>query len=30
MRTTYNGPIPEEKVAEIVDYLVTVRGAEPK
>lgn len=30
MRTTFNGPIPEEKVDEIVDYLVAVRGAAAK
>jgi hypothetical protein len=27
MRTTYSGPIPEEQVPEIVDYLVAVNGA---
>ena len=30
MRTTYSGPIPEEKVGEIVDYLVSIRGQESK
>ena len=27
MRTTYGGPIPEEQVPKIVDYLVAVNGA---
>jgi hypothetical protein len=27
MRKTFNGPIPEEKVPEIIDYLMSVRGA---
>jgi hypothetical protein len=30
MRTTYSGPIPEEKVGEIVDYLVSIPGQEQK
>ncbi len=30
MRTAYSAPIPEDKVAELVNYLVAVRGAEPK
>lgn len=30
MRTTYSGPIPEEKAPEIVDYLMAVRGAAAK
>ena len=27
MRTTYGGPIPEEQVPKIVDYLVAINGA---
>jgi len=27
MRTSFNGPIPPEKVQDLVDYLMTVRGA---
>lgn len=30
MRTTFNGPIPEEKVDEIVNYLMAVRGEAKK
>lgn len=30
MRTTYAGPIPEDKVDEIVQYLVAVRGMPSK
>jgi hypothetical protein len=26
MRTTYSAPVPEDKVDEIVEYLVAVRG----
>ena len=30
MRKVYAGPIPEEKIAEIMDYLMAVRGSESK
>ena len=30
MRKVFSGPIPDEKVSEIVDYLVAARGAEAK
>lgn len=30
MRKVYSAPIPEEKVGEIVDYLVAVRGIDGK
>ena len=30
MHKTFSGSIPDKKVVEIVDYLVAVRGADPK
>ena len=30
MRKVFSAPIPEEKVGELVDYLVSVRGTEGK
>ena len=30
MRKTFGGPIPEEKVPEILNYLMSVRGSEAK
>jgi hypothetical protein len=30
MRKTFSGPIPEEKVPEIMEYVMSVRGAEEK
>lgn len=30
MRKAFNGPIPEEKVGEIIDYLMFIRGSPMK